>query len=385
MKKYIFAVLSILSVLSLVGCGSVPAGGPTTTSDAKAVVAEADHAASDESPATDVEKVGPDSFDPEVDEPFDGTKEYGLTDDEDLGTASGRIPDDMDAMDAATDDETAEEPEATTTTPADAEGIIICGREPLTGGGSRYTLWSVDPNNGVTSLVNSFIGGKSPDGAFGYSVQEFITGNMCEIFSADLTKMAVTKTVFSTGETHAGWLDVNGNFFDVNESVGDTRQSEFEESDSFLAIGFTPERQFVYQKGDESRYVNIDLPGEYHAGNPVDDLYGIEEYTLYTDYLVDGKYLVDYNDESVIYNSVSRERVPYVPGDNMVTRSAVASPDQQKIAFIATLRERPAGSIQQDFCYIIPVDGSSYPTKIEFDNEALSDASSIYISIIDWR
>lgn len=78
-----------------------------------------------------------------------------------------------------------------------------------------------------------------------------------EWFSAEYDRLAVTMIRRSDNETHAGWLETDGTFFDVTEALGQ-QSSDFGDAVKYAARGFTADGLFVFSDGRQNYYVPLD-------------------------------------------------------------------------------------------------------------------------------
>jgi len=99
--------------------------------------------------------------------------------------------------------------------------------------GNAINISTIDPSTGAVVEVASFV---FPDNVKG-------SGSSKARLAPDLTRFAALKTL--DGFTHAGWLDLNGNFTDVN--AGAPEPDEFGgRPDSFSPLGFDGDGNFFF-------------------------------------------------------------------------------------------------------------------------------------------
>lgn len=60
------------------------------------------------------------------------------------------------------------------------------------------------------------------------------------------------KVFSSNSEVHAGWIDADGNFFDVIEALGLQSKSDFDEPVKYYAAGFADGHFCYYDKTTET-------------------------------------------------------------------------------------------------------------------------------------
>lgn len=119
--------------------------------------------------------------------------------------------------------------------PEKLEGLIfLTSFSGQTGG---YEIYCFNPETGSESLVSRFTLWTSSDE---YSPSSYRLRGIVDrtAFSSDYGKMACTKYFTNNGETHAGWLDTEGNFFDVTEALGLQSKSDFDDPVPYWAAGF---------------------------------------------------------------------------------------------------------------------------------------------------
>lgn len=117
----------------------------------------------------------------------------------------------------------------------------------------EFTISTVNPTTGHTSKIAHFVTDTisfSPERTEAYILpaqrEKGATGNRRQLFSSDFSKMAVDKCYIKEDIRHVGWINTNGIFFDISESVGDLPQSDFADPRHFLSMGFTPDDLFQY-------------------------------------------------------------------------------------------------------------------------------------------
>lgn len=151
--------------------------------------------------------------------------------------------------DIADDEPTDEDAEYDEDDYAEDEGIEAKGIIAMIGmrtSGAREiheTIISINPDNGQTQCVAEFLfcGQVLPDW------KEYFHGyaNYRNNFSSDYTKRAAMKVAYNNS-LHAGWIDTNGDFFDVSEEAGDVPDSDFAAPPKHQTCGFSWDGKFVY-------------------------------------------------------------------------------------------------------------------------------------------
>ena len=120
----------------------------------------------------------------------------------------------------------------------------------------NFTVVSIDPTTGEqetlaffdayaltnTEAIFSF-NFKGPGFPGGYAL---CYASYRDMFSTDYSKIATQKIFLGNRESHAGWIDEDGNFFDVTEALGLQSQSDFDDPKQYAPVGFTEDGLFVY-------------------------------------------------------------------------------------------------------------------------------------------
>ena len=259
---------------------------------------------------------------------------------------------------------------------------------PATGESAKIAEFSINRPHNVTSsefyYLTPIIG---LNNRFGYDRR---------FFSNDFSKMAATKVFNDKNETHAGWIDQSGEFFDVTEALGE-QSSDFGDPVTYGAIGFTEDNLFVYSNNpspsymywhnDDFRYVSPDS-NKSQEGNPLEGLCqiidGNNRFYCISDRIDEGTFLVDgYEGDfcgSMLYNPKSHESSEYIPGTSRSNWSGVSSPDGSQIAFLSMPKE---GNSNPEI-FIIPFEGGE-PEKLNCDIVFSNDTDMSPSSILEWR
>ncbi len=259
---------------------------------------------------------------------------------------------------------------------------------PATGESAKIAEFSINRPHNVTSsefyYLTPIIG---LNNRFGYDRR---------FFSNDFSKMAATKVFNDKNETHAGWIDQSGEFFDVTEALGE-QSSDFGDPVTYGAIGFTEDNLFVYSNNpspsymywhnDDFRYVSPDS-NKSQEGNPLEGLCqiidGNNRFYCISDRIDEGTFLVDgYEGDfcgSMLYNPKSHESSEYIPGTSRSNWSGVCSPDGSQIAFLSMPKE---GNSNPEI-FIIPFEGGE-PEKLNCDIVFSNDTDTSPSSILEWR
>ena len=298
----------------------------------------------------------------------------------------------------------------------EAEGLIVfefrssVGQEEMT-----CAIHCMDPDTKEESIFSEFTYSLL-ENSEGYRYAEATDGLLSLFlfqggryrFSDDFNKMALDKRFPSSGETHAGWLDDNGNYFDVTEALGLQSKSDFDDPARYFSAGFMNGYFAYYQStsrdglggNDEYYYVPVDnvtpaavqkgdIPGQ--NGNPISGEFisGRFEPRDITSWIDDTHYIANEDTgsttrvvNSFIYDTENQNRTYYVPGNSRMSWNGVVSPDGTQIAFLSTpmsnTTHRPAD------LYIIPVNGGD-PVKVENYPFEFGEYLSGPCQLIDWR
>lgn len=236
-------------------------------------------------------------------------------------------------------------------------------------------------------------------------------------YSGDYTKRAVAKIFTENNSLHAGWIDMNGDFFDVSEEAGDVPDSDFADPPWHQVCGFAWDGSFVYEvnrglsKNSDGRFTyHIVDPDDIFEGSYVEkelkdwDKYahfksagfGGDDPGLYpTDWLDDTHCLADESNNasidiitlhknSVIYDTKTKEITQYIPGESRNNWSGVASPDGKKIAFLST-----ANAADVDLYITSPKDGEpeklSVETTDDWELKLERGDEEAYCTLLDWK
>ena len=93
-----------------------------------------------------------------------------------------------------------------------------------------------DPDTAEETVIAAFTYAAKPaqDSEYYFQAGELVR----ETFSSDYSRMAVTKCFTGTTERHAGWLDTEGNFFDVTKTLGRRASGHYGGPVECYALGF---------------------------------------------------------------------------------------------------------------------------------------------------
>lgn len=290
---------------------------------------------------------------------------------------------------------------------SDLEGIVIVQADWSNGKVVKYTVYTVDPETAISQEISQFAfthlyKESEPEYTIVPAWRFSVYGNLYDHFSEDYTKIAATKTILSSGEVHAGWVDTAGNFFDVTEALGEQAQTDFDEPASYYAVGFQ-DNIFIYvsskdRQKDQYRGVaiedltlgswEIDTSDKLVLGKSYETWGWLSGYKV-TDWLNDDQALIGINQTKCRIATLSTQSLEeYLPGEEThLNWSAVASPDGSRVAFIS----RPEAGEEINM-YIASISGEN-PTRFEPDfgplfyptaaNQVSAGMACCYI--LEWR
>lgn len=236
---------------------------------------------------------------------------------------------------------------------------------------SKFTVGNI---HGESTVSGSYV---TPEGS-GNVIGGGYYATRREWFDDDYDRMAITWMDSASAEVHAGWLDVDGEFFDVTVALGLEAKSDFDSPTKHNAIGFSEDGYFVYKSlvGDgpnafwEFYHVPLDnlfvgavesgiwLPG---AG---EDFQSQNRGLRFSDYDSGSGRLLLNTSASVSHlcSGTDDAGETYVPGDSRLSWNGVFSPDGASVAFMSKPNKGGAVDI-----YTMPLSGGD-PVKINTDN-----------------
>ncbi len=198
-------------------------------------------------------------------------------------------------------------------------------------------------------------------------------------FADDYSKVAVSRTDSQSGQTCAGWLDADGNFFNVSEALGRVGHGDFDDPVEDYAVGFMDDEFFVFYQVTNRReyhYVPIDnlAPSVVQDGLPYPGCESGEfPKEKISDYIGGSQFLINAGEKFAGNDGISRildmatgEKSSYVPGTSRLSWHAVLSPDGEQVAFMS----QPKNGTGVDI-YTMPLDGGD-PVKVPTDGFKLS-------------
>ena len=216
----------------------------------------------------------------------------------------------------------------------------------------NYELSVVDPYTGQQTPLRNFYFVTIPDNETEYMYTPAHTmsryANYRDLFSGDYTKIAVTETELADQESHAGWMNEEGEFTDVTELLGLQSQSDFDDPVKYQAVGFMDDTTFVYIDMDENKYFTVDIDNiEPSSVQEIDASQSPYLHVPHSDYSwmrdcspscwVDETHF--YGDikreHSVFVDLTTKERKDYIPGDSRLNWGAVYHPAKDAVVFVS--------------------------------------------------
>lgn len=188
----------------------------------------------------------------------------------------------------------------------------------------------------------------------------------CKLVSSDCSKLAAYRPCSNNEEIHAGWIDENGDFFDVTATLGLQSESNFAERIDYLAEGFLDE-YFVFSCNDIYQSVPIDnvSPDAIIDGLPLPVAQKDINGSNITDWIDENTFIANCRSEGIGYNSVigkinSDEQNFYIPGNTRTNWNGILSPDGTQIAFLSTI------GVGEPKIYVTSINGGE-PTEVPID------------------
>lgn len=343
MRKKFPVILLVLACLALGGCGD--------TGDSNAVNESVD---SDENSKHEDTEAG---------------AEADFTDDME------KLNDEANTNDYMKDDESAE-----------IEGIIAMLLMKNNSSPQRdVQVISINPDTGEQNIIADFMIRQSGDYPMTLPSSNHIPSHSLSWFSDDLTKMAVTKGFGGTAEVHAGWIDTDGNFFDVTEAIDAAEDKSFADPAPVMqnAVGFSDNNFIIYENLkyyaipmdniSTDAVTQIDWEGTQYFYDTGDEFYTTDQFNDGIHLLVEADVATRYHN-SLIWDKNDNSGTSYIPASARSNWSGVLNPMEDSIAFLSL----PAyvGSTLE--LYTIPTNGSD-PIKVPLQpNEAcLFDVASL--------
>lgn len=266
---------------------------------------------------------------------------------------------------------------------ADKEPHGIIALVMKTGGTDSYDIISINPNSGEVRPIQSFSVQRSPFTENGseynylslYSPYFYV--NYRDLFSPDYNKLAVSKVDRKSNEAHAGWINSDGTFTDVTETLNPGLHDGFYETVYQYAVGFDDD-SFIYRDGralndpsystQASTLSASSVAAEYTL--PTRIVSNTSDYSIgLTDTIDSENCLVDYVSKSMWeddlvscrkYNIATEELSDFIPITSRYNWSGVLSPDNTMVAFLSKPNETDGNAE----IFTIPISGGD-PVKID--------------------
>lgn len=297
----------------------------------------------------------------------------------------------------------------------DLKGIIAMQREDY-----NISIICINPETGVAKEISSFE--LNPRTFFSTGG---LYANFRDLFSKDFDKLAISQMLESE-EHSAGWIDTDGEFYNVSEAAGYTAEGDFDEKATDFAVGFHDNGKnfvFLHDAGNTCilnfeliHYADVyDIDGGVYQPKKKDSYIKLDDISSdaegnhigVTDKLSDGRYIVDWgyaggneNFENEIHGCRS---MLFSPKTKNVTElfsnkserdvwSGVADPAEHKVAFL---------SLDGNNCkdenvkiHIVSLDGGK-PEELKMNSENLiqltcnkrrtSRETTTFCTLLDWR
>lgn len=410
-KQITLTLIIVLSmmVVMLMGCGS-----KQTVAQAVKSTSEASEAAVDSSTDSMEEALSGDSSLYDDDSASGKTTVYIEAETEKMDANNGyditsSAEESTSNFSKVEEDEQSSVPEEATEIVSSDEisGIITLRRQQID---DQYfiTISSIEPDTGVSYDISRFDVGQIVEsqlmtgdyyyvhaGTFSSMRGDLsISANRREWFSGDFTKMADTKIFNSNNEKHIGWLNTQGNFIDITETLGEATKSDFDDPKTIYSVGFLPDDSFVYLNEDTKIFYRADI-NNLLAGKVEDDIF-CKLYLAKTDWFKDyrvsdwiddryrvASYRADNHSSCYIVDTEAHEFTEFIPGSSRENWSGVVSPDGSKIAFLSM----PQNGNEAPRLYVVPVEGGD-PVKVECGDFFTYSQSSSYTkldnSLLGW-
>lgn len=312
------------------------------------------------------------------------------------------------------------EPEVPKVTLDNLSGIIAAQIAPGSATMSQAPIaqvYCIDTETGHATLVNDFgkVVASSPilyETAYSIPLlndtEYSDTAYRC--FSNDFRKLAVTYYTNSTTECHgddyAGWLDENGEFFNVSAALGWKSESDFDSAQYCWSVGFMDDGRFLFAHSEDGVFadsyyavpvdnITIEAVEDFGKNCPLKLPYAINGRSISntitdrideTHLLYDGEYSVpdrlSHQKGVSILNFETGEVTRCIPGDGMETWNGILDPTGTQLVFFAA---KPGYGSSTMGLYTAPFDASAAPSQIETDYTMLYFDNYPYSVLLDWR
>lgn len=267
--------------------------------------------------------------------------------------------------------------------------IALTSQFDMNSGINYYTVYKIDPETGKSVEIRSFATSVNPVSGTNYVIEGGVSwsypGCKRHWFFDDYTRLVATKTFRDTQDVHAGWIDEDGNFFDVSEAIGDIRSNDFEDPTYCKGEGFTHDGKFVYSCGRHGYGYFCEITGSsgsYSCSTPAEGEVSMPTFAY--EWLDDTHY-IGYKDSPCILDVTKpsledvKELLPHSTERN--SWSAVISPDREYVAFLSQLKQ---GNLDgKSDLFIMSLSDPSNIAKLETDLTFLGGAAGS--SLLEWH
>lgn len=377
MKKRILATLMAMLVIgALIGCGNGDEAGAGTenTSAYESVPPVAENSS--------VETL----------QPSESLESSETEESEEKETVEEELTEESSEAEAGDESKEATESSQTGSTESELHGIIVIYPAVDKNYRSYYHVGCVDPATGSYKEISKFqyIVQNYDSESYLSAIDCRYTANSQELLSSDCSKLAEKRAFTDTGETHVGWMNSDGTYFDLTEALGEQSQSDFNVK-HYQAYGFTPDDRFVYyeeENPDQVFYVYVDDPTVKYEGNPMAEFYyDRSQYEIYglTSVIDETHYIASCcSDNNLsVYTVSSNWSKPcnhfIESNEKRVNRTGVLSPDGTKIAFWSRL-----SSAAQYKMYVILFEGGE-PQEVNISSSLPEEVRVKDIALVRWQ
>lgn len=256
-------------------------------------------------------------------------------------------------------------------------------------------VYRIDPDIAEIELVRTISWKIIQDG-----IQYAINDNSnrgYHTLSYDHSKVAVTMIDSNRMETHTGWIDENGEFFDVTEALDWQYHGGFsEEKNGYQTEGFLPGSNELIFRGNYVNYYgvpdnNVTPEAVITYGQEMKQPYIKGRSIFITDkinanlYLVECDIPVDFTiprRDLAIYDITTGEFSIFLPENTRYNYDGTISPDGVMVAFFSDATSSANGGEGGDI-YIVPLSGGEPQLLIEASEFMTNDVA--YAQLINWQ
>lgn len=288
-------------------------------------------------------------------------------------------------------------------------GLVVVEWNGISGGTTNVTVHCFNPKTNESTILSTFQFSENRDlGGYYFfsSANTSIIRNSIDrsFFSDDFSKLSMCKILADSNGNHAGWLDTNGNFFDVTEALGLQAKSDFDDPVSHYPLGFSngffgfadavktnntynttcyyvPVDNIVFESIQEGNVKEIRQPdGGELMRNTMGSQRTISDWIDDTHCIVNHYYTTRQDMvDSEIVDLVNQTVTKYIPGDSRSNWNGMVSPDGAQIAFLSKTGNRHIYDGDIIDLYIVPISGGD-PVKVTQHSFNLGRTSFL----IDW-